>query len=531
MKKFVLLSSLVFVFLLTTVLTQPVEAETLCPIVKRVLPLQSNASDPLIDGDYIVWEWYDGNDSEIVLYQISSETFTALTENDTDEFRPLISGNYVVWREGVDVIIYDIAAMEKTNIGAGIPLGIGGDYLALRIGNNQLNLYQISTETSTPIQNLQVGDVIIEGDEMVWVGSDEGDNPNVYHYKISTETLTPITNNLEQKYGLGISGDNIFWVTGQPSGEKGLFRYNLSDEQTTTINDNLGFDMDGFDVEGDWVVWAETRLTSNQQAYQTDLFLYNIVEETTTQLTNTNNSEHSPFFEDHLLFWRRNNSPLPFSGIFVRDMVTGDTSQINRTGIHLSAEGSTLVWNHWNNVEMTTCGDYLQQLTNPSFEQDNNKDNIPDTWKPVNRLGDKRMCNVDPNTIRGFFGNCGYRFKGAIGKNSILKQCVNLTGFDFTQPLTLSAWVQGKKVKIGTAKIRIKINYTDGSNGKENLIFPSGTYEYQQRFLEFEVAASKTVQKMIVQLRYNGTVGWVLYDGVYLTQPIPVAQQAWLPLP
>ncbi|MHC4177324.1 MAG: PEP-CTERM sorting domain-containing protein [Planctomycetota bacterium] len=49
-----------------------------------------------VDGTHVVWEWYDGNDLEIVAYD--GLTTTQLTDNDYSDYAPIKEGRNIFWR-------------------------------------------------------------------------------------------------------------------------------------------------------------------------------------------------------------------------------------------------------------------------------------------------------------------------------------------------------------------------------------------------------------------------------------------------
>ncbi len=67
-----------------------------------------------MSGSHLVWRIYDGNDFEIMYYQLgTSGPPVQLTDNDIDDTDMLINGNFAVWRAGeedsAEIYYYDIA--------------------------------------------------------------------------------------------------------------------------------------------------------------------------------------------------------------------------------------------------------------------------------------------------------------------------------------------------------------------------------------------------------------------------------------
>ena len=101
--------------------------------------------DPNIYGNYIVYRDYDGNDSEIYLYNISSGTTLNITDNAFDDANHHYDGDYVTWA-GSD----------------------GSD--------DEIFFYQISTDTTIQVTDNSDFDSSpkIQGDNIVWQGSPTG---------------------------------------------------------------------------------------------------------------------------------------------------------------------------------------------------------------------------------------------------------------------------------------------------------------------------------------------------------------------
>ena len=124
----------------------------------------------------MVWSGDDGNDSEIYLYD-GSRTIQ-ITDNDTDDYSPQVSGNNVVWSgdEGNDVEIY---------------LYNGSQTIQLTDNDNDDGRPQIS------------------GNNVVWDGFD-GNDYEIYLYD-GSKTIQ-LTDNNTSDHSPQISGNNIVWL-------------------------------------------------------------------------------------------------------------------------------------------------------------------------------------------------------------------------------------------------------------------------------------------------------------------------------
>ena len=53
---------------------------------------------PHVQGNFLVWQTYDGSDWEVFLYNITDGTTTQITDNAEDDVSPQTDGHYVVWQ-------------------------------------------------------------------------------------------------------------------------------------------------------------------------------------------------------------------------------------------------------------------------------------------------------------------------------------------------------------------------------------------------------------------------------------------------
>lgn len=70
---------------------------------------------PQTDGDYIVWQHYDGSDIEIISYEISSRTLTQLTDDDVNQTQLAIYNGEVFFKQfdGLDNEIYGLKIVGR----------------------------------------------------------------------------------------------------------------------------------------------------------------------------------------------------------------------------------------------------------------------------------------------------------------------------------------------------------------------------------------------------------------------------------
>ena len=180
-------------------------------------------NDPLID-------IFGG--SEVIFYDSSTATSLATLENITT---PAISGNNVVWGEGViggAVKLYDgVTTTELTDSGffATINSGSLSGNSVVWTGVAEPQLGQILLYDGTATTQITQGDlvkvlpVVSEGN-IAWAGSDASGSGDIFFY--NGTTTTQLTDNSINEVVLGISGNNVTWVSSDDPSTAELFLYN-----------------------------------------------------------------------------------------------------------------------------------------------------------------------------------------------------------------------------------------------------------------------------------------------------------------
>lgn len=241
----------------------------------------SHGSWPAIYGDKIVWRDYQicGNneDYNLSIYDISTTEKFQITKNVSEDSIPAIYEDKIVWhnsRNGVnDIYIYNLSTFTEyqitTNGEAHYP-AIYADRIVwtnYRNGNSNIYMYNLSTSKETQITDSKLPQLepAIYGDNIVWAGDRGGRryslNPDIYMYNISTSKITQITNS-ELAFRPKIYKDNIIWEDGR--NRNGYFNnsvfymYNISMEEEIQINTN-GSTQNWHAIYEDWLVWQDWR--------------------------------------------------------------------------------------------------------------------------------------------------------------------------------------------------------------------------------------------------------------------------------
>ncbi len=253
----------------------------------RTIQITANgtASRPDVSGDRIVWDDYRNGNSDIYMYDISTEIETRITTNTANQYGPAISGDRIAWmdyRNGPrDIYMYDISTGIETRITTNTAdkytPAISGDRIVwhdYRNGNWDIYMYDISTEIETRITTNtadQYGPAI-SGDRIVWHDYRNG-NYDIYMYDISTEIETRITTNTADQYASAISGGRIVWEDYR-NGPPDIYMYDISTGIETSITTNTA-DQYGPAISGDRIVWMDYR----------NIYMYDISTGIETQIT------------------------------------------------------------------------------------------------------------------------------------------------------------------------------------------------------------------------------------------------------
>jgi Tol biopolymer transport system component len=166
-------------------------------------------------------------------------------------------------------------------------------------------------------------------------------------------------------------------------------------------------------------------------------------------------------------------------------------------------------------------------LLNGDFEQGTSNPKIPKKWDLDSSSGAARKCNDDKIVAHG--GECAFQIKGLTGGSTKLDQSSFSLWNSSGDTLTLSAWVEGKK--LDGARVQAKIIYTDDSVTKLRLSetdLNAGTYAYKQ--LTASVPLGGEVDKVKVQITLQDGHGRLRIDDVSLNLT-PASAAALVPLP
>jgi len=287
-----------------------------------------------ISGNYVVWytdpdtrlpDLYR-NDQEIFYADLTAPAAIPITANNYDDDQPHVSGSHVVWTQSDRVSVPTLASDEiwHYDIGTTImtqltgPDGFGDQNVHIdgtmaawmhTDADPDIEIYSDDVSTMPPASvAITVHPAprvyppvmddhlpIISGTNMVWVGQKVGPAPEtdneVFYHDLSTSTTTRITNDdggpWFDDHSADISGKYMVWVQQLVGGGNSTREIMLCD-MTTGVPAITPITSDGFGdqdphISGKNVVWVKD---TNNLGTAYDIFLYNIDQATTWQLTN-----------------------------------------------------------------------------------------------------------------------------------------------------------------------------------------------------------------------------------------------------
>ncbi len=254
-------------------LANPVTASSSEPVFDVVRLTNNNLGDggPVTDGKFVAWlQWAEpGSSTEIMVYNIQSEEYSQLTDNEYSEGHLLIDNGLVVghFEDGNDqeICLYDLNTMS----------------LVFQTENE-------FDDRSAKIHNGQI----------VWYGfPDDPDFGEIYFYDTAVGNSEPVrlTEDGYDDINPDIHNGQIVWAN-----DEGIFFYDLN----TGFKDEISlypFDYgDNPRVHEGLVTWGST---SHSPPIDREIFLYDSFEGVTFRVTENTYSDSAPIIENGKIVW------------------------------------------------------------------------------------------------------------------------------------------------------------------------------------------------------------------------------------
>jgi beta propeller repeat protein len=332
------------------------EVEFVCRISQANPANETDDYDPSITANYLVWEAYDGADTEIFARNTSNNAVIQITNNNLQDNNPRIDGNYIVWQyvnpdnDTFDIALYDLSTgiTDYLNPSTSQDLNpmIEGDYLVWTQNGilDRVQYYNIATDTIGGIGSANVNDKYdaysLNNGRILYRYVDYNDLYNLYVYDIANGETTLITEELPQedkKLNPSIHGDVVAWVN-ESAELTEVYAFDLESGTLTRITTDYYYDQSPA-VYGSHVVYLKTLVVPESNHYE--IHLYDLESQTDTIVGSAQNLEYyAPHINDTLIAWQS------AGGIFAYHLERGLLTQVTdvEEGDDLSLLNNRIFW-------------------------------------------------------------------------------------------------------------------------------------------------------------------------------------------
>ncbi len=290
---------------------------------------------PQLSGSNVVWEEWDGNDTEIFMF--NGNLINQLTDNDIRDEEPYVSGSNVVWQGRLEDGNREIFFHNGTTPQQ-ISNSPGGDLHARISGNNvvwwQVNGDQIKHfdgALTTTISNGASVDPEIDGNTVVWRQFD-GNDVEIFMHKLDTSITTQISDNNFVDVDAKVSGNRAVWL-GNPvttNSAREIYVFDGNHEIQVTNANERQFNPSIF---GDRAAWSRLG----------DILLYDFNTGSTVTIPTSSINNARPQLSDSLLAWSgfdgNDNEIYVFDGHSVFQLTDNDYDDIR-----VQVDGTRLAW-------------------------------------------------------------------------------------------------------------------------------------------------------------------------------------------
>ena len=222
--------------------------------VEQRLSLTSNAMDPDIDGNLVVWrDWSTG---KIIVHDLAAGTqLNASTLGGTIQMvKPAVSGQIVVWADYRNSNEYGDIYMRDLTQPADVAVSVAPSDPAISVSQKDKRNPDID------------GNIIVWED---WTNAYQDQwgwwhNPDIFMKDLSTGVIQSVTTNKSDQYSPTVSGDKVFWQDYR-NGNWDIYMKDLSTGvESRVTNDNAYQSWPAAD--GDVLTWKDTR-NGNEDIY------------------------------------------------------------------------------------------------------------------------------------------------------------------------------------------------------------------------------------------------------------------------
>ena len=198
-----------------------------------------------IDGSRMVWEdtrnsTDAASNTDIYLYDFSTQTETRITTHASDQLAPDISGDKIVWSDtrlgGYTIFMYDLTTHTESQVsrassGEFNPPKIDGNLIVWedgRNGNADIYLYDLITREERRIttNTAEQTSPAVSGNRIVWVDYRNG-NPDIYMIDLATHIESPVVTDPAEQIEPAIDGNHIVW-TDYRNGNPDIYLFDMA---------------------------------------------------------------------------------------------------------------------------------------------------------------------------------------------------------------------------------------------------------------------------------------------------------------
>jgi len=255
---------------------------------------------PFAGKDYLMWAGFDGNDSEIYLYNIIRKQFRQLTQNEYMDIQPVLSENYAAW------------------------LTLTPDYNEISL----CNLQDFNTE-KLPIENKYIYSLVITDRAVAWLDSSKKET-TIHVYDLLKKKTTAIYQTNHKLQHLVMHSEFLAWERWEGTNVQ-IQTFHLPTKRVSSPVELPGWNPH---LDEKYLTWQGNNFTiylydlrrrkllevtpngedpkvgNNQIIFHGgnfnsyDVFCYNILTHQVTQIANTGPSFYDLHFSPPNIIWR-----------------------------------------------------------------------------------------------------------------------------------------------------------------------------------------------------------------------------------
>ncbi len=281
----------------------------------RLAPTGSDQQRPVISGDYVVWQDFRNGNWDIYMYDLKEGKETQVASGTATQGYPSVSKGKIAYHQSQggfdwDVFVYDIKTATMFQVTRDpaeqdYP-SISGEYVVWpdkRSGEWDIYLYDLRSRKETLIATgpETQGRPVIDGTRVVYHQDNGDDNWDVYLYDIRTKKTTQITTDPFKQTNPRISGNTIVWMDERNTGYD-VYMYELATGRETLLAG--GSRTQAWPaVSGNTVVYHQDNTNDNWDIYQYDTKTARIV-----QVTTDSHRQEYPALDGKRIVWQDDRS-------------------------------------------------------------------------------------------------------------------------------------------------------------------------------------------------------------------------------